>query len=75
MSLLSRLELVELELGGMGVGGGGLLRTRSRQRSGGAAPLDWEMTALSGSRMADRQDSLGGGQRECGLVGFFPTTT
>lgn len=42
---------MRLELGGMRVGGGGLLRTRSRQRSGGAAPLDWEMTALSGSRM------------------------
>lgn len=80
MSLLSRPELVELELGGMRVrgGGGGLLRRRSRQRSGGDAPLGWEMTALSGNRMADWWGALGGRRKECGLanrlVGLFQTS-
>lgn len=46
----------------------GLLRRRSRQRSGSAAPLGWEMTVLSGNRMADWQGRLAGRLREGGLL-------
>lgn len=57
----------------------GLLRRRSRQRSGSAAPLGWEMTVLSGNRMADWQGRLAGRLREGGLsnslVGLFQNST
>lgn len=57
----------------------GLLRQRSRQRSGSAAPLGWEMTVLSGNRMADWQGRLAGQLREGGfangLVGHFQNST
>lgn len=56
-----------------------LLRKRSRQRSGSAAPLGWEMTVLSGNRMADWQGRLAGRLREGGLsnslVGLFQNST
>lgn len=45
----------------------GLLRQRSQQRSGCAAPLGWEMTALSGNSMADLPRWLAGMFGEGGL--------
>lgn len=45
----------------------GLLRQRSHQRSGCAAPLGWEMTELSGNSMADWQRRLTGVLAEGGL--------
>lgn len=53
----------------------GLVRQRSQQRSRCAAPLGWEMTALSGNSMADWQRRLTGVLGEGGLSnssdGFF----
>lgn len=41
------------------------------QRSAGAAPPDWEMTALPASRIADRRGSLCGCRRKCNLTTRF----
>lgn len=53
----------------------GLLKQRSKQRSGSPAPVGWEMTVLSGNGIGDWHCRLAGLLREGGLcnnlVGLF----